>query len=50
MRNRKSTSDALPKIFWNLYELMVPYFENEAYAAYVSFLKEERIVSGIDKR
>jgi predicted ATP-binding protein involved in virulence len=29
--------------------LMIPYYENEAYAAYVSFLREERIASGIDK-
>jgi len=31
-------------------ELMIPYDKNEAYAAYVSFLKEERIASGIDRR
>jgi predicted ATP-binding protein involved in virulence len=28
--------------------LMIPYYDNEAYAAYVSFLREERIASGID--
>jgi hypothetical protein len=45
-----ATASRRNEIKRRLDELMVPYYENEAYAAYISFLREERLTSGIDEQ